>query len=127
MKYSEPSARPTLGVVAISRNEEKDMPGFLEHLLPWVDEIVIVDDGSTDGTAGIASSAGTKVKWSPRRRDAKTGFAGQRNFGIESAQSDWLLHMDIDERVTPELMEDILKGIQDSAHNGYRYRRLNCF
>ena len=80
MKYPEPSIRPTLGIVAISHNEEKDMPGFLEHLLPWVDEIVIVDDGSNDGTADIASSAGTKVKWSPRRRDANTGFAGQRNF-----------------------------------------------
>ena len=43
--------KPSLGVVAISRNEEADMPAFLEHLLSWVDEIVIVkDEYSNAGT-----------------------------------------------------------------------------
>lgn len=44
------NTKPTLGVVAISYNEEKDLPGFLGHLIAWVDEIVIVDDGSNDAT-----------------------------------------------------------------------------
>ena len=56
-------SEPTLGVVAIAYNEEQDLPGFLDHLLPWVDEIVIVDDGSTDRTAEIAASAGGKVNF----------------------------------------------------------------
>ena len=39
---------PTLGVCTICKNEEQDLPAFISHLLPWVDEIIIVDDGSTD-------------------------------------------------------------------------------
>jgi len=119
--------RSTLGVVAISQNEEVDLPGFLEHLLPWVHEIVIVDDGSTDRTREIAKSRGAKVHLLHHPRQSDTGFAGQRNFGIEAARSDWLLHMDIDERITPDLMKEILETINDPAYDGYRYRRLNFF
>jgi (heptosyl)LPS beta-1,4-glucosyltransferase len=117
----------TLGVVAISYNEELDLPGFLENLQPWVDEIVIVDDGSTDSTAAIASTAEGNVKFIVSPRKSGEYFAGQRNKGINLATSDWLLHMDIDERVTPELADEILQAIQDNTKDGYRYRRLNYF
>lgn len=116
-----------LGVVAIAKNESRDMPGFLAHLLPWVDEIVIVDDGSTDNTRELAAAAGTKVKLVHRRLEPAGGFAAQRNFGIDSARAEWLLHMDIDERVTPELAAQILTAIEQEACNGFRYRRLNFF
>ena len=53
--------KATLSVVAISLNEEVDLPGFLENLIPWVDEIIIVDDESTDNTIRIAEAA--KVKF----------------------------------------------------------------
>ena len=85
--------RPTLGVVAISWNEETDMPLFLEHLLPWVDEIVIVDDASTDRTVEIVRTAGPKVKLVEHPKDPETELAGQRNLGIDNASADWLLHM----------------------------------
>ena len=119
--------RPTLAAVAISKNEEADIRGFLDNLLPWVDEIVIVDDGSTDGTKKIIRDAGSKVKLVERNMDSETGFSGQRNAGIEAAESDWLLHMDIDERVTPELADELLDKICDKNINGLRYRRLNFF
>ena len=69
MDAPDRTRRPTLGIVAIAFNEERDLEGFLENLLPWVDEIVIVDDGSTDGTEAIARRAGPKVKFvqSPRK------------------------------------------------------------
>jgi glycosyltransferase involved in cell wall biosynthesis len=122
-----PASRPTLGVVAISHNEQEDLPAFLEHLLPWVDEIVIVDDGSTDATADIALAAGDKVKFLVAPRGPDEFFSHQRNKGIDAASSDWLLHLDIDERVTPELAEEILHAIRDPHRDGYRYRRLNFF
>jgi (heptosyl)LPS beta-1,4-glucosyltransferase len=118
---------PILGVVAISFNEERDLPGFIDHLLPWVDEIVIVDDGSTDRTAEIARTKGAKVKFVASPRKSGEYFSQQRNKGIDVATSTWLLHMDIDERVTPELAEEILKTIRDDSKDAYKYGRLNFF
>jgi glycosyltransferase involved in cell wall biosynthesis len=118
--------RPTLAVVAIAKNEERDLPGFLSNVASWVEEIVIVDDGSTDGTLEIIKAAGRRVRLVERRMD-ESGFAGQRNAGIDAAISDWLLHMDIDERVTPELAGEIAAALGNERLNGYRYRRLNFF
>ena len=119
--------KPTLGVVAISYNEEVDLPGFLEHLLTWVDEIVIVDDGSTDSTEQIASNYGSKVKFIKSKRENGEYYSDQRNKGIDNANSDWLLHMDIDERVTKELSKEILDSIVYKNFDAYKFRRLNYF
>ncbi len=119
--------KPTLGVVAISYNEERDLPGFLDHLLPWVDEIVLVDDGSTDGTVGIARRAGKTVKFVRSPRSSGEYFSHQRNKGIDAAESDWLLHMDVDERVSPELSTEILHAIASPGRDAYRFRRMNYF
>lgn len=119
--------RQTLGVVAISYNEEEDIVGFLDHLVGWVDEIVIVDDGSTDQTEALCSATGPKVKFLRTPRSEGQYFSDQRNKGIDHAQSDWLLHMDIDERVTPLLSDEILHAIASPNHDGYRFRRLNHF
>ena len=126
--HQGPSKKPpTLGVVAICRNEQRDLGGFLEHLLPWVDEIVLVDDGSTDDTLKIARSAGPKVSVVSSPRLPGEYFSHQRNKGIQAARSDWLLHMDIDERVTPELRKEIEEGIRRSDVDGFRFHRQNFF
>ncbi len=119
--------RPTLGVVAISYNEEQDLPRFIEHLLPWVDEIIIVDDGSTDRTAEIAAAGGEKVKFIVAPREKDEFYSHQRNKGIAAANSEWLLHMDIDERLPTELAKEVCLAIQDPNKDGFRYRRLNYF
>jgi glycosyltransferase involved in cell wall biosynthesis len=113
--------------VAICRNEETDLPAFFEHLLPWVDEIVLVDEFSTDRTLQIARAAGDRVRLIQRRRDAHDGFAGQRNAGIAIARSEWLLHVDIDNRVPPALACEIMDAIRATDKNGFKYRRLNFF
>ncbi len=121
------AGNPTLGVVTICFNEQADLPGFLDHLLPWVDEIVIVDDGSTDRTAEIARSAGPHVRFLANPRAPGEFFSHQRNKGIAAARSDWLLHMDVDERVPPALAREIRAALPDAGKDGYRYRRLNHF
>lgn len=118
---------PTLGVVAICKNEEKDLPAFLEHLLPWVDEIVIVDDGSDDASGEIVRAAGPKVRLVKYKMNPETGFAGLRNIGIDNATADWLLHTDIDERIPPTLAAEIKSNIRNTGLNAFRYRRLNFF
>lgn len=120
--------KPSLGVCAISYNEEQDLPDFIEHLIPWVDEIVIIDDGSEDATQDIAlrySNRNVKFIHSPRKE--KEYYSHQRNKAIRASTSDWLLHMDIDERVTPGLACEILEAIRNEKYDGYRYRRLNFF
>ncbi len=126
-KQSCERKKATLGVVAICKNEERDLPGFLENLLPWVDEIVLVDDGSTDQTVALANRAGNKVRIVVDARKDGEFFADQRNKGVALAQSDWLLHMDIDERVTAALRDEIQRAIQSEAFDAYHFRRLNYF
>jgi len=116
----------TLAAVAISRNEERDLPGFLKNVLPWVDEVVLVDDGSTDNTREIARRAGEKVRVVEHPM-SEGGFAEQRNVGIRHARSEWLLHMDVDERVTPGLARELRENIGRADLNAFRYRRLNFF
>lgn len=126
MKLKEKS-RPSLAAVVICKNEEKNLPGLIKNLIEWVDEIVIVDDGSTDRSREIAEAAGEKVTLVDHNMSQQLGYAGQRNIGLETATSDWLLHMDCDERVTRELAEEICKAIQSTEYFGFRYRRLNYF
>ena len=118
---------PTLGVCVICKNEEQDLPAFLTHLLPWVNEIIIVDDGSTDASRQIIREAGPKVKLIEMPMDPETGFAGLRNRGIEASSTDWILHTDVDERVPSALAREILSMISNQEYRAYRYRRLNFF
>lgn len=120
-------ARPTLGVVAISHNEQDNMRRFLEHLVNWVDEVVVVDDGSTDSTADIAAEFPHKVTFVQSPRTGGEYFSHQRNKGIDLARSDWLLHMDIDERVSPALAREIIQGICQPGRKAWRFRRRNHF
>jgi (heptosyl)LPS beta-1,4-glucosyltransferase len=121
------NTRATLTVVAISYNEERDLPGFLNNLMTWVDEIVIVDDGSQDKTKHIAGKHGDKVKFIVSPRTEGEYFSHQRNKGIAATCCDWILHMDIDERVSPALSLEILEAINDTDKDAYRFRRLNHF
>lgn len=121
------SERATLGVIAISYNEEKDMPGFLENFLPWVDEIVIVDDGSTDKTRELAEVGGARVRFISSPRNEGEYYSDQRNKGINAATSDWLLHLDIDERASAGLAQEMMTAIAAGRCDAYRYRRRNYF
>lgn len=116
-----------VSVVALCYNEEKDLPGFLANVMPWAKEVIIVDDLSTDNSKEIAQNAGYKVKFISHKRTSEHGFAGQRNVGIEAAQAKWVLNMDIDERVTPALLNEMSDAIERNTHNAYKYRRKNYF
>lgn len=112
---------PTLAVALIVKNEEKKLRNCLESIQGWVDEIVILDSGSTDLTETIARNYTNKFyvnkKWS--------GFGKQRQIAQKYINSDFVLWLDADEVVTEELKVDILKKIK--THNGnfvYKINRL---
>ncbi len=119
--------RPTLSAVVISRNEQQNLPHLLDNLADWVDEIVIVDDKSTDDTPGIAMEAGDGVRFVSHAMVEAEGYAGQRNVGIDNASGDWLIHLDCDERIPRDLAQEILDHIRSTNYDAYRYRRQNYF
>ncbi len=93
-----------LSVVIITKNEEENIARTLASVEAVADEIVLVDSGSTDRTLEIARSFGSKVKifveeWK--------GFPRQKNAAIEKATGDWILSLDADEEVSPELANEI--------------------
>lgn len=85
----------------ITKDEEKRLPATLAAL-DWVDEIIVVDSGSTDRTCKIAREAGAEV----RHRDWN-GYGPQKVFAESLCRHDWVLNVDADEVVTPELAQEI--------------------
>jgi glycosyltransferase involved in cell wall biosynthesis len=114
--------RATLSVAIITLNEEANLPRTLASVA-WADEIVIVDSGSTDTTRAIAQSHGARGVTEPWR-----GFAAQKNFALSLCTSDWVLSLDADESVSPELAASIQKAIASSpSHTAYALPRRNFF
>jgi glycosyltransferase involved in cell wall biosynthesis len=90
--------RSTIAVCVIARDEERFIGGCLESVRPFVDEIVVVDTGSLDGTTEIARALGARIETFRWRDD----FAAARNAAIETATADWIFMLDADERVEPD-------------------------
>ena len=88
----------TISACMIVKNEEQLLPACLESVRNWVNEIIVVDTGSTDGTVQIAESYGARVLHQAWEGD----FSKHRNYSIEQATSDWIFIIDADERMCPE-------------------------
>jgi glycosyltransferase involved in cell wall biosynthesis len=104
----------TLSVVIITYNEEANLRRTLQSLSRRLysegrrnsEEVIVVDSGSTDGTVEIAKSFGAKIfveEWK--------GYAAQKNSAIDKATGDWVLSLDADESVSPELLEEIGRAL----------------
>jgi hypothetical protein len=91
----------SVSACVIARDEEARIGACLESLA-FCDEVVVVDSGSRDRTRELAVAAGARVVENPW-----PGFAAQRNVAIDNAGGDWILEIDADERVTPELGAEI--------------------
>jgi glycosyltransferase involved in cell wall biosynthesis len=97
-----------VAAVVLTYNEERNLPDCLASLSGWVSEIFVVDSGSTDGTLAIAREAGATVLQHPFEH-----YGAQRNWAIDNipTTAPWTLHIDADERVTPELSESITAAL----------------
>lgn len=113
--------REKLSVTIIALNEEGMVRECLESVR-WADELVVVDAESRDQTAAIAREYTDKVFVKPW-----LGFAEQKNLALSEATSPWVLSLDADERVTPDLAAEILKTLEAPDADGYYIPRKNFF
>ena len=100
----------TLAAVIITCNEEANIAECLESLSGTVDQIIVLDSGSADSTLAIASLYGATVAVS----SVWHGFGYQKNQALSMANTDWILSIDADERLTPELAKEIRSVINDT-------------
>lgn len=96
------TARPPLSAYIRTRNEARMIADAVRAALAVADEVVVVDSGSTDGTPQIAEKAGARVI-----RQTWLGNGHQKRAGENACRHDWLLDLDADEIVTPELAAEI--------------------
>lgn len=114
---------PTISASIMTKNEAHDIAACIESVL-FMDEIIVLDSGSTDGTQDICRKY-------PKVKLIETdwpGFGEQSNRCIEYANSEWCLLLDADERVTENLKNEITKVLQNPAdYVAYKTPRLNFF
>jgi len=103
----------------IARDEERNILACLETMA-WADERLVLDGGSLDATVELSSGAGARVEQRPF-----DDFARQRNAAMDLAAHDWILFVDADERVTPELAAEVRQTVQQPEHDGYFVPRFN--
>ncbi|GFK34700.1 glycosyltransferase family 2 protein [Vibrio cholerae] len=114
--------KPTLAVALIVKNEARHLDECLQTVHDWVDEIVVLDSGSHDETEQVARRYTEKFyvnsKW--------PGFGPQRQLAQSYVQSDYVLWLDADERVTPELKQSILQAVAANKPDTlYQFARLS--
>jgi glycosyltransferase involved in cell wall biosynthesis len=113
--------RAALSCVIITRDAAAALPAALASV-GWCEDVVVVDSGSRDDTCAIAERAGARVvhqDW--------LGFGPQKRLAVDCARHDWVLCLDADERVTPQLRDAMERALAAPSHGAYQFPRCNRF
>jgi glycosyltransferase involved in cell wall biosynthesis len=111
-----------LSVAIITNNEEDNIGRTLESIADIASEIIIVDSGSTDDTLKIAEKYGCKIF-----KEEWKGYARQKNSALQKVSEPWILCLDADEEVTPELKSAIAEKISNPDADGYLLKRKTFY
>lgn len=106
--------RPKISVVIIAKNEEKRIVNAVKAVVTWADEVIVVDDESTDRTRKLAESSGARVLVKKMENEGR-----HRNWAISQARNEWVLSLDCDEELMPELKKEIAAAISSSDYSGF--------
>lgn len=106
----------SISILILTLNEEANLPACLASVA-WSDDVVVLDSFSQDATVAIAEHLGARVY-----QRAFDNFAGQRNYALEHIdfKHNWILHLDADEIVTPELQAEMRQAIASDRYEAYR-------
>lgn len=107
-----------LSAIVLTKNEEQNIAKCLTSL-KFCDQIIVIDDNSTDKTVSIAHKFGAEVY----NHGLKNNFSAQRNFGLTHSKNDWVLFIDADEIVTTLLAKEVRESIDSSDIDGYFIKR----
>jgi len=109
-----------ISVLVPTKNEEFNLRRCLEPLAGWAHEVVVVDSHSTDATVEIAEAFGAKVL----QFDYKGGWPKKRQWALDNYQwkNEWILLLDADEILLPEIKAEMTAAIKDERHDGYWLR-----
>lgn len=112
-----------LSGIIITGNNEQDIEGCIQSL-SFCNEIIVVDGGSTDNTVSLAKKLGAIVI-----SGSSNDFSFQRNAGLKKAEGPWILYLDTDERISPQLTESIQYMLLNhpDSFNAYRLKRKNYY
>src|SRR5260221_14334529 len=111
-----------ISAVVIAKNEEKNIANCLANLA-WCDEIIVIDDYSTDKTCVLTKKYGANIY----KHHLNSDFASQRNFGLTHATGDWVLFVDADERISKPLSREILQKTEKTNYGGFYIKRRDYF
>lgn len=111
-----------ISAVVITKNEQEVISRCLSQL-KFCDEIIIVDDFSTDNTLKIAKRYTSKIF----KRHLSDNFSAQRNFGLRKSRSKWVLFVDSDEIITSGLAREIIRKVNNSSIDAYYISRIDYF
>ena len=112
---------PRLSAIIITKDEAANIADCLDSLA-FCDERIVVDAASSDGTMLVAKQKGARVA-----THGWKGFGVQKNYALSLATGDWVLSIDADERVTPELARAIRAAVDAGAADGYEIPRRSSF
>ena len=111
-----------ISVMVLTKNEELNLPGCLKSLA-FAGQVVVVDSQSTDKTRFVAKAGGAEVFNRPW-----PGYAQQRNFALSKCRFEWVLSVDADERVAPDLREFIVRLFEQGPQfRGYQVPEVNLY
>src|ERR1700761_4206838 len=99
-----------ISVFIITKDEEDRVPRAIKSVQGWVDEIIVVDSGSADKTVDVAAKLGAKVLYNEWK-----GYGLQKVFSEGLCRNKWLLNIDADEEISPELRDQIAAEFQDGT------------
>ncbi len=115
-----------LSVFIIAKNEADRIPATLASVRHWVDEVIVVDSGSSDETVAVSEAMGARVVYR-----AWEGYGPQKVFAEGLCRNDWVLNLDADEEVSPELAAEIqalfAPGAPPSDLSAYTVPILPCY
>lgn len=100
-----------LSVFIIARDEADRIGRTIRSVRDWVDDVIVIDSGSTDDTVAVAESLGARAIYNDW-----PGYGPQKRFGEDQCTHDWLLNLDADEEVTPGLAEEIRKKFANQSY-----------